>query len=211
MHVGLKVNGTVVCWNKYDGKIYFPLSDQKLSYLGIHVSHAYYQYRCGIGTDGSAICWSSDRLGRHVKSYPIPSDLKFVEIGTGLSYTCGVLEDGSISCWGRNRVNQSTPPMITTPTPVPPVSKMCKPGLIVQIGSGCLAEEISFLNTHKFVVTPLGRGDMYGIDGKLSESGYGWVDFSYSVMNGATKTYVILRAHANPDGSWTIDEVSHWE
>ena len=206
---GLRVDGTVVCWDKSLGDKYFPLSGEKLSYLGSHVSHAYYQYRCGIGFDGTAKCWSSDRLGRNIKIYPIPSEKRFVEIGTGLSHTCGVLEDGSISCWGDNRLNQSTPPGVTT-TPIPTVSEMCEPGLILQRGTGCLNEKSS-IGAHKFVITPLGRGDMYDMVGKLLESQYVWVDFSYDVINDPRQTYVVLRARENPDGSWSIDEVSHWE
>ncbi len=205
---GLTIDGAVTCWDKYTGAMYHPLPGRKLSYLGSHTSHAYYQYRCGIGLDASATCWSSERQGHSVKIYPMPSDQKFIDISTGLSHACGVLEDGSISCWGSNRSYQSMPPTLTMPTPVPPVSEMCGGGLAVQKGSGCIAEEFGDIRT--FVVTQSGRGDVYDNTGTLLESQYGWIDFSYSVINGEEQTYVVLSAHANPDGSWTVDVVSEW-
>ena len=206
---GLRVDGIVVCWHKSIGDKYFPLAARKLAYLGSHVSHGYHQYRCGIGFDGTALCWSSDSQGRNTKSYSIPSERRFVAIGTGVSHACGVSYDGSISCWGDNRLNQTTPARVAT-TPIPRVSVRCEPGLTLQKGAGCVIEKTAF-GARKFFISPLGRVEMYDALGKLLESQHVWADFSYDVIHGPSQTYVILRARENPDGSWTIDEVSHWE
>ncbi len=206
---GLTVDSTVLCWNKHSGKVYQPLPGWKLSYLGNHVSHGAAHYRCGIGFDSSVICWASDGLGGDIKIVPIPPDDKFIDVGTGLLHACGILEGGSISCWGDNRQNQSEPPTLTPPTSLPTISEICASGLVVQKGSGCLAEE-PLVDTYRFVVAPSGRADVYSSKDELVESQYGWVDLSYSIF-GEQQTYVVLRAHTNSDGNWTIEAASGWE
>ena len=219
---GLDDSGGVVCWNTSEEGEYYPVPDKKVSYLGTHNSHAYRQYRCGILGGGSAFCWYSSRSGRNVTTQTIPLDEAFFEmIGTGTDHACGLIASesllggGTIHCWGSNRYGQATtPPTVVSPTPVPmsPNSAQCYYYTTLPKGSSCKISELG--NRYRFAVTDTGQAILYGdSDGgeELLESRYGSIDHSWTEINGNAIRITVVNAHANPDGSWTIDKVGRIE
>ena len=62
---------------------------------------------------------------------------------------------------------------------------------------------------YTFTVSDSGLGILYE-DDRLLETQYGKIDRTWLVINGYEK-FASLSAHANTDGSWTIDTVLEWE
>ena len=205
---GLKENENVVCWRSSGGHIDVPPQD--LRYFGSHISSAVANRRCGIQYDGSAFCWSYS-VGFDFTIESPPSDEKFLEIGTGKRHICGLLVDGSIKCWGDNYSGQITPPPTIAASPlVPSFSEICAPGNTLPKRAGCRVPKGSHMeDDYTFVVTDSGQGILYEGD-RLLETRYGKIDRTWLVINGYEK-FTSLSAHANTDGSWTIDTVLEWE
>ena len=205
---GLKDNENVVCWGRAGGHIDVPPQD--LRYFGSHVSSSVANRRCGIRRDGSAFCWSYS-VGFDFTIESPPSDEKFLEIGTGQKHICGLLVDGSIKCWGDNYSGQILlPTTIATAPPVPEFSDICAAGNTIPKGSGCkVPEELFMEGDYTFTVSDSGLGILYE-DDRLLETQYGKIDRTWLVINGYDK-FTSLSAHANTDGSWTIDTVLEWE
>ena len=62
-------------------------------------------HTCGIGTDGSVLCWGDD----HHRKLDAPSGA-FRAIAAGFSHTCGVEMGGSVVCWGSDSYGQVDAP-----------------------------------------------------------------------------------------------------
>ena len=204
---GLTIDGIVACWNKHSGDIDYPFPHLRLSHLGSHVSHGYETYRCGLNLEGSATCWST-LLGGRIEPDGVPESNAFIDVSTGLSHACGILEGGTIVCWGDNRSNQSAPPTLTSPTPLPETTENCAPGLRVKVDSGCLVEQ-QYRMTYRFIVHDSGRAGLYSHDGQLIESQYKRMDISHQVSS-SPGVYVTIRASALANGDWTIETVASW-
>lgn len=205
---GLDQSGSVVCWNRHLGEPYKPLDDQELAYLGSHISYALSHQRCGIRSDRSGHCWFFDwRSSVGIEPIELPSGAKFLEIGTGLEHVCALRVDRTISCWGRNTHSQGRPPLQEPmPTPLPSVPDNCRANLVIPAGFSCTGSYRS--DDYRFEVSDDGLGLLYGptfTGDPLIQSQYGFLEESFWIINGNQTTYIILKAHANPEGSWTID------
>ena len=66
-----------------------------------------WQHACGLQSDGTVLCWGSNRNG----SLGIPDGLTLSRISAGVDFTCGLRVDGAIACWGRNDFGQASPPL----------------------------------------------------------------------------------------------------
>ena len=64
-----------------------------------------YSHACGVRSDGSVVCWGSNREGQA----EAPSGL-FTQVSAGGNHSCGVRSDGSVVCWGLNRYGQAVAP-----------------------------------------------------------------------------------------------------
>ena len=60
---------------------------------------------CGVRTDGTVLCWGSNRYGQ-----ADPPDGEFVDVATTEDSTCGLRTDGTVVCWGSNRYGQADAP-----------------------------------------------------------------------------------------------------
>jgi alpha-tubulin suppressor-like RCC1 family protein len=75
------------------------------------------QHSCALRTDGTAVCWGSNRFGEFgdghdgIPTYtltptPVTGLTHAVSLSTGLDHTCAVLSDGTAWCWGANAQGQ---------------------------------------------------------------------------------------------------------
>ena len=94
------------------------------------------RHSCALRTDGTALCWGSNRYGEFgngqsglpyytLKPSPVSGLNNAVSLSTGLDHTCAVLSDGTAECWGANADGQLGSPNPTNPllpTPVPGLS-----------------------------------------------------------------------------------------
>ena len=227
----LRQSGDVTCWKfgssgstVHDLEQYHPLlPDQKLSELGhgaahFRNTHQRADYRCGIDRDGSALCWFPDPKTQEIRVTKIPSEDRFVKIGSGFRHTCGLLADGSIRCWGDNFRSRIMPPSTDAmPTPVPTNLGDCTAGKRVPMGSGCQrrwsAEETAF------AVTDQGEAILYK-RGQIAQTQFGAMydghrTHSHHVADGGRTIinhhlFVGVLAYANSDGGWTLDMVNEW-
>ena len=115
---GVRGDGTAECWgNERFGKTRTP--DQPAptpettrsgERLGQFTSvSAGIVHSCGVGADGSAICWGYNDWPRYFTGQARPPGGSFASIDAGDSHTCGVRDDGAVECWGENRQGQATP------------------------------------------------------------------------------------------------------
>ena len=60
---------------------------------------------CGVRTDGTVLCWGSNRYGQ-----ADPPDGEFVDVATTGDSACGLRTDGTVVCWGNNNQGQADAP-----------------------------------------------------------------------------------------------------
>lgn len=72
------------------------------------------EHGCGLGSDGRAYCWGSNRLGQlgddgeatprssGTVSVAVATAQTFVGISAGANHTCALTRDGEAYCWGLN-------------------------------------------------------------------------------------------------------------
>ena len=96
--VGLKGNGSLVCW-----------SNNKFNELnGLPTEDKFIQIACGsihsvaLKEDGSIVCCGTNRFDQ----LNSPKEGKFIQIACGFCHSVGLKEDGSIVCWGDNKLKQ---------------------------------------------------------------------------------------------------------
>ena len=209
---GLKNDGVPICWDRFPDE---PLEDkwgiaanvlrrvpydERFQSISSGRSHV-----CALRKDGAPVCWGESRI---IDS--TPSDETFVEIATGGFHTCALRSDGSIACWGVNNLGQLTPPEVASPTPTPPSEGYCQKGMVVPKMSGCVLPKPGTDHIYRIAVTQGGTAVTYNRYGeKLEFESDDSISTGFVVENGDAKTYMLM-AHANDDGSWTI-EVAGWE
>jgi len=72
-------------------------------------------HNCALTADGEAYCWGNNisqqssaasELTELSVPTPVPTDLRFVEVGTGWHHSCGRTATGEVWCWGDNRFGE---------------------------------------------------------------------------------------------------------
>ena len=52
-------------------------------------------HSCGLGADGTVVCWGSDNVGQS----DAPGG-QYRAVSAGRSHSCGLRTDGTVACWG---------------------------------------------------------------------------------------------------------------
>ena len=174
---GLKVSGEMYCPD-LAGPDYDTFRSQKLRYIGGSWDMQGYGFICGIRPSGSAACWSVSRdRSQDWNISKIPSDQKFLDIGSGFDHACGLLADGTIRCWGSNRNGQASPPLSKPGlSPSPTNNVICNSGVVIVKGFSCKMPEFTETDVRRFAVMPDGLAVVYGEADEIYESRYGSVD-----------------------------------
>ena len=63
-------------------------------------------HSCGLGADGSVVCWGSNEYGQATP----PQTASFTAVSAGGAHSCGLGADGSVVCWGYNVRGKAAPP-----------------------------------------------------------------------------------------------------
>ena len=116
--------GAVLCWGANDaGQLgngdagtsqYEPVAvfglDSGVQILSVGDYHA-----CAITSDGGAVCWGSNSLGRLGNGSTVSSDIPVsvtglssgvVSIDAGYTHSCAVISSGAVKCWGSNTAGE---------------------------------------------------------------------------------------------------------
>ena len=79
--------------------------------LDVSTAVAGARHGCGLGADGTAVCWGANDAGQR----QAPEEL-FLALGSGATslHTCGIVDDGEsdageVRCWGLDAENQLSP------------------------------------------------------------------------------------------------------
>ncbi|MFO7656355.1 MAG: YDG domain-containing protein [Bacteroidales bacterium] len=101
--MGLKADGSVVCWgDNAFGQCIVPSPNSGFVAVAAGGYHS-----IGLKSDGSVVCWGNNTCNQC--DVPSPNS-GFVAVSAGLYHSVGLKADGSVVCWGYNVFNQCNVP-----------------------------------------------------------------------------------------------------
>jgi alpha-tubulin suppressor-like RCC1 family protein len=109
-------NGRAHCWgdNRFQFLGVADTADEILqptaiiggfTFKGLYVSEGSIGPRCGLTTNGKAVCWGNG-AGATTTPTIMSEHLTFATLGVGDEHICGVDTSGVVFCWGRNSSGQ---------------------------------------------------------------------------------------------------------
>jgi alpha-tubulin suppressor-like RCC1 family protein len=105
--IGLKGDGTVVCWGmNSDGQCHVPSPNTNFIAVAAGEYHS-----LGLKSDGTIVCWGKNEDGQC--NVPTPN-AEFIGVAGGGSYSLGLKKGGSVVCWGNNNYGQCDTPKLNT-------------------------------------------------------------------------------------------------
>jgi alpha-tubulin suppressor-like RCC1 family protein/tRNA A-37 threonylcarbamoyl transferase component Bud32 len=68
------------------------------------------RHTCALTSDGAPLCWGANDRGQlgdgtttdHATAVRVATELRFVQVATGVTSTCGIARGGDAYCWGEN-------------------------------------------------------------------------------------------------------------